>query len=321
MEMIPDTVDLSSYMDTPEFSAKVRPASDFLARVKAKMLPEETRPRSPGMLVGTIRTDLEFRPGEVTAWVGYNGHRKSMFTSQLALDLCVQNARALIVSLEMDPADTMHRMTRQATGQKRPAERVTDTFHRWTDGKLWIFDHIGNLSVDHTLALCRYFADKHAQHGGQVFLDSMMMICESEERLDEQKRFSTGIVRLAQETGLHIHVITHCRKPGGVTGEDKLPTRYEIRGSSAISDQAHNVMVVWMNKSKYARLDKDPGDMEAHAEPCAVVKCDKQRGGKWEGKLALWHDERSLRFCSDRTSEVLPYRFLTEQDLEPVELA
>ena len=309
MNLVPDTINLSDYMGGPDFSAKVRPASDFLDLVKKRLRPEGTRERHPTMLLSKVSHAIEFRPGEVTAWVGYNGHRKSMFTSQVALDLAVQKQRVLIVSLEMDPTDTMARMSRQSSGHAHPNDFELQTFHNWTNNRLWLFDHVGNLSVDHALALCRYFRDVHK--GTHVFLDSMMMICTSEERLDEQKRFSTGLVRLAQESGLHIHIITHCRKPAS-GDEAKLPSRYEIRGSSAISDQAHNVVVVWMNKSKAAKLEENPQNMDAHAEPCAVVKCDKQRNGKWEGKIKLWHDENSLRFCDDRLSPVLPYHLFGE---------
>ncbi len=63
-------------------------------------------------------------------------------------------------------------------------------------------------------------------------------------------------------------------------------------------------------KSKYAKLEEKPQDMDAHAEPCAVIKCDKQRNGAWEGKIKLWHHGASLRFCEDRTSPVVPYAFL-----------
>ncbi|MNK90296.1 hypothetical protein D3C87_1103420 [compost metagenome] len=312
MKLIPDTIDLSAYMDTPDFRAKVRSAADYreAVREKLRLKPDGQQEYGAQILLDKARNTIYFKPKHVTAWVGYNGHRKSMFTSQVAIDMAVQGEKVLIVSLEMDPDETMGRMTRQATGQAMPLDALTDRFYDWSDDRLWLFDHIGTISVDHAFALCRYF---HEQHGGtHVFLDSMMMICTSEERLDEQKYFSTGLIRLAQETGLHVHVITHCRKPATAQGDTKVPTRYEIRGSGAISDQAHNVIAVWMNKKKYERLEENPNDMDAQAEPCAIVKVDKQRGSKWEGKLALWHHEPSLRFCGDRISRVEPYAFLTE---------
>jgi len=314
MNFIHDDVDLSSYMEGPDFRAKVRGASEFRDAVKSRMRPKFDAVRAPSMLLEKGR-GIEFRPREVTAWMGYNGHRKSMFTSQMVLDMAVQRQKTLIVSLEMDPAETLLRMVRQASGEKSPSDQTIDAFHDWTDGRIWLFDHVGNLAVDHAFALCRYFAE---MGGTQVVLDSMMMICQSEEKLDEQKLFSTGVVRLAQETGLHIHVITHCRKPQS-GGEDKVPTRYDIRGSSAISDQAHNVMVVWMNKAKYAKLEAYPHDPAPHEEPCAVIKCDKQRNGKWEGKIKLWMDESSLRFCGDRMSRVMPYEFLSREIQEEAE--
>lgn len=310
MELIPDDIDLSSYMDEPDFRAKVRSAADFREGVKRRLRPPEQAEQYPGLLIPSAKDTINFRPGDVTAWVGYNGHRKSMFTSQVALELAAQGERVLIVSLEMEPEDTMERMTRQATGVAYPSDAMIDRLHDWTAGRLWIFDHVGTLSVEHAFALCRYFADQH--QGTHIFLDSMMMICTSEERLDEQKRFSTGVIRLAQELRVHIHVITHCRKPD--RGDDsKVPTRYDIRGSGSISDQAANVVAVWMNKSKYDRLEQNPNDFTALEEPCAVVKCDKQRKSKWEGRIKLWNDPASLRFCSDRTSRLSPYTFLSGQ--------
>ncbi|WP_208507929.1 AAA family ATPase [Variovorax paradoxus] len=313
MNLIPDNIDLSEYMDTPDFRAKVRSAMDFRDAVREKLRhkPDGQSEYGSQILIGKARNTIFFKPKHVTAWVGYNGHRKSMFTSQVALDMAVQGERVLIVSLEMDPDETMGRMTRQATGSATPSDILLNRFYDWSDGRLWLFDHIGTISVDHAFALCRYFSQELG--GTHVVLDSMMMICTSEERLDEQKYFSTGLIRLAQETGLHVHVITHCRKPNGVRGEKDVPSRYEIRGSSAISDQAHNVVAVWMNKAKYERLEENPNDLEAQGEPCAIVKVDKQRGSKWEGKLSLWHHEPSLRFCGDRTSPVEPYPFLTNE--------
>lgn len=69
MEMI-GAVDLSGYVQTPDLTAKVQPASEFLSLVKREFEPErEDRPRSPSMLLGSMR-GLQFRPGEVTVWGG-----------------------------------------------------------------------------------------------------------------------------------------------------------------------------------------------------------------------------------------------------------
>lgn len=306
MELIPDTINLSSYMNVPDFRAQVRSASEFSDLVKDDLNPHTQAEEAPSLLIRKVRNLMHFRTGEVTVWTGYNGHRKSMFTSQAAIDLAEQGEKVLIVSLEMLPWRTMSRMTRQACASRNPNPGLIDRFHKWTDGRMWLFDHLGQISPSKTLALCRYFAD--VLKGTHVFLDSWMMICEGEESMDEQKKLSTSLCRLAQETGLHLHVVTHCRKPGN--GSDETPpSRYDIKGSGAISDQASNVVIVWMNKPKFAKLDANPNDAEALAQPCAILKCDKQRNGSWEGAAKLWFDNASLRFCDDRTSQVEPYNF------------
>ncbi|WP_342620839.1 DnaB-like helicase C-terminal domain-containing protein [Rhodoferax sp. GW822-FHT02A01] len=314
MELIPDDIDFEAYLEETEFKAKVQSAAHFAEDVKAELDPRAPESKHPGLLMRKAKGLIHFRPSEVSVWHGFNGHRKSMFTSQVALDLAAQGERVLIASLEMLPHKTMARMTRQGTGLHDPVPELIDRFHEWTDGKLWLFNHVGRISPEKALGLCRYFKDE--LQGTHIFLDSWMMICNSEERLDEQKQFSTDICRMAQETGLHVHVVAHDRKPSTADGENKVPTRYDIRGSGSISDQASNIFAVWMNKSKFARLDANPNDSEAREQPCAILKCDKQRSGAWEGSLKLWHDPSSLRFCEDRTSPVLPYKFITNSTEE-----
>lgn len=299
-----DDIDWAAYERDTECRAKVKPASIFEDELKSRFLPPERQPRHPEMFSTKLRHSLYFRPGEVTVWAGYSKHRKSMFTGQVALDLCVQSARTLMVSLEMYPVDTLARMARQAFAVDRPASPSLEALSRWTDGRLWLFDHIGRITPTKAIAVCRYFADE--LQGKQVFLDSMMMIVGSEEKLDEQKQFATDLLRLAQETGLHIHLIAHCRKPS-TDGESKPPTKYEIRGAAAITDQAHNIVTVWANKAKKAKLDKDPSDMTALAEPDALVSVEGQRNSSFEGKVKLWFHEPSMRFMDDRHSHVEPY--------------
>ena len=299
VKLIPDTIDLSAYGEQDP-RVKVREASSYLVDVRSQFT-RKTESHS-SMFSTKLRKVLQFRPGEVTVWAGYNGHRKSMFTGQVGLDLGVQRERVLLASFEMYPAKTIARMVQQAWGTAEPTERQVDTFANWSDGRLWMFDHMGRIAPEQCCAVLRYFADE--LDGSQAFVDSMMMVCASEESLDEQKQFMTDLVRLAQETGLHVHLVAHCRKP---QDETKPPTKYDLRGSAAISDQAHNVVMVWANKAKKAKLEQTPHDEEALAQPDALVIVDKQRNGHFEGRVKLWVDEASMRFCDDRTSPIEPY--------------
>lgn len=300
-QLLPDELDFSAYMRDTEPRVKVRKASDFVDALASKFLPREPGARQPEMFSTKLRGRLEFRPGEVTAWAGYNGHRKSMLTGQVALDLCVQRERVLMASFEMSPADTLARMCRQAFAVERPAMVSVEAFSQWTDGRLWLFDHMGRAKPDAMMAVLSYFAEE--LKGTQVFIDSLMMVCASEESMDEQKQFVTDLVRVAQETGLHIHLIAHCRKPA--TGdESKPPTKYDLRGSAAISDQCHNVVTVWANKAK--QQARASGDYSKNGEPDALVTVEKQRNGAWEGRVKLWFSDEALRF-TDEANRPEPY--------------
>jgi twinkle protein len=85
---------------------------------------------------------------------------------------------------------------------------------------------------------------------------------------------------LAIKCDIHIHLVHHVKK--GKEGE--VSGRYDAKGSGALSDNVHNSLVVWSNKDK----NKDMPDV--------VLKCDKQREGEWEGKVALTFCPESLRF-------------------------
>lgn len=304
--ILEDSIDFAAYEQETEFAAKVRKASAFREDLDAEFTPRQPGQVRPVMSSTKLRNAIEFRPAEVTVWAGYNGHRKSMLTGQVALDLCELGQPVLLVSLEMLPRKTLARMCRQATASAMPQANRREEFMRWTDGKLWLFDHVGRLTPSRALALCRYFADE--LKGAHVFIDSMMKVCQSEESLDEQKALIGDICDLAEETGLHVHLVAHCRKPSA-GDEARPPSKYDIKGSGAITDQAHNVLLVWQNKAKRAEAEKSI----EHRRPDvmsgwdALVILDKQRNGDCEGKFGLYFDEPSLRFCDSDMARVDPY--------------
>jgi twinkle protein len=296
-----DSIDFAEYERDTEAQAKVKAASVYAEEVVQHFALDDDKPVMP-TVISKLKGKIEFRPGEVTAWAGYNGHRKSMYLGQVALDLTRQRQKILIASMEMQPHRTLARMSRQASAVRWPSPKWVRGFSDWTDDKLWLFDHMGRITPSQMIAVCRYFKDKL---GGQhVVIDSLMMVCASEEHLDEQKQFVTDICRVAQETDLHVHVVAHCRKPQN--GDEPPPSKYDIRGTAAISDQVGNVVTVWANKQKVKALEKDPHDSEWLAKPDAYVTVEKQRNGEWEGRAQFWFHPDSLRFCDDRVSEVMP---------------
>jgi twinkle protein len=299
MRIVPDTIDLSAYLNEPEPGENVRPASDWLAEVKEDILNPQAiaGARTPW---GKAEALIRFRTGEVSLWPGVNGSFKSMVTTQVALGLCQQDERVCIASMEMKPRKTMKRMLLQAAANPEPSVRFIDKFHVWTDGRLWIFDHMGSIKWERMVAVVRYAVEKFGVT--HFFVDSLMKCVQGEDDYNGQKAFVSALCDVAQTTGVHIHLVHHTRKLGD---DAQKPSKFDAKGSGSITDQVDNVFSVWRNKPKEKDLEADRFKSDADREDCegqpdVLIICDKQRHGEWEGKISLWMDRRSMVFRGEQ---------------------
>lgn len=292
MQLVKDSIDFSSYMEEQEAHA-VRPASDWLHDTIAAFHSTDTGPRVPGMLWTKASDKIRFRPGEVSLWAGINGHGKSMFLSQVTLDLCYQAERVMVASFEMRPVRQMHRMSRQAAGSRIPDREFLEVFHQWTDGRLWIYDHVGSVQWRKVIAVMRYAVEQFGI--GHFVVDSLMKCVKGEDDYNAQKDFVDELCAFALAHGVHVHLVHHIRKG---ESEHKTPGKFDIKGAGGITDQVDNVFIVWKNKKA---LDENNG------EPTCIVACEKQRNGEWEGKLGFWFDLDSQQYV-ERLGE-LPARY------------
>lgn len=299
MKLVEDTIDLDAYLEPASPGENVLPASSFYEQVRDDFLnPIE----QAGAVLPWPKTEqlIRLRPAEVSLWVGVNGSGKSMLTSQVATSLCMQGERVCIASLEMRPRKTLYRMTRQAAGGPEPSLRFIKGFHTWTDDKLWMFDHVGQVEPSRVIAVIRYCATQlRVTH---FFLDSLMRCVRGEDDYNGQKDFVTDLCNVTQETDIHVHLIHHPKKP---PDESHRTTRFDAKGSGAISDQVDNCFSVWRNRAKERQLETDTFENEGEREDCArkpdaLVICDKQRNGEWEGQVTLWYDRRSMTYRGDQ---------------------
>lgn len=281
MNLIPDSIDFSAYMQEPEHH-NIRPASDWLQdTINAFHAPAEGGPTAR-MLWEKTKNFVQFRPGEVSLWAGINGHGKSMFLSQVTLDLCYQSERVMVASFEMKPVRQMHRMSRQASGTNIPTKDFLEVFHQWTDERLWLYDHVGAVEWKKVIAVMRYAV---AEYGITHFvIDSLMKCVKGEDDYNAQKDFVGELCAFAQAHNVHVHIVHHVRKG---ESEGKTPGKFDIKGAGAITDQVDNVFIVWKNKKA---LDEKNGD------PTAIVACEKQRNGEFEGKFGFWFDFASQQY-------------------------
>lgn len=292
MELIKDTIDFSSYMDAPE-RHNVRPASDWLQEtINAFYLPVDATP-VPTMLWEKTCKKVAFRRGEISLWAGVNGHGKSMFLSQVTLDQCTQNERVMVASFEMKPAKQMQRMSRQAFAGREPSMDFLRRLHKWTDGRLWIYDHVGSVEWRKLIAVMRYAV--HTFGITQFVIDSLMKCVRGEDDYNAQKDFVNELCAFAQDHGVHIHLVHHVRKG---ESEHKAPGKFDVKGAGAITDQVDNVFIVWRNKQ---------AERQEKQDPTCILLCEKQRNGEYEGKFGFWFDVESQQYLE--RPEGLPIRY------------
>src|SRR6185369_11116989 len=133
------------------------------------------------------------------------------------------------------------------------------------------------------LAVIRYSAVELKVH--HFFLDSLMMVCRGDDDYNGQKDFVTELCAVAKDTGCHVHLVHHARK---LADEENIPGKFDAKGSGSITDQVDNVFTIWRNKAKESeRQEKGATD---EGKPDAMLICDKQRHGEWEGRVKLWFD-------------------------------
>lgn len=311
MELIPDTINLEDYMNDDPGEHRVLPASDWTQAVIDHFhKPDHT----PKVRLPWKKTHGDFwmRPAEVTLWAGINGHGKSQLTGQVVHGLCEQGKRVAMASLEMKPASTMVRMSRQAFGADMPPAYYLEQLGRWTDGRLWLYDHVGSSNPRTMAAVIRYAVDKFAVE--HFVVDNLMKVVHGEDDYNAQKDFVNTLCTIARDTGCHIHLVLHIKK---LRNETDIPNKFDIKGSGAVTDLVDNVFIVWRNKAKEAAMRM--GEEYSPDDPDCLLILDKQRHGESEGRYRLFFDRGSMQYLEDRNDLPKHHKAETGVSLEEVE--
>ena len=300
----PDTFDFRAYMAESEPKAKILNAETWRESLLASI-------RGGGQVTGArlpwakTHDNLRFRGGEVTLWQGINGHGKSQLLGQACLWFAAQGERVCVASFEMKPVSTLARMLRQFAMNDHPSEQAVNQMMDWAKGRFWLYDQLGAVKPEMIYAVIRYCADQlKIKH---IVIDSLMKCVRGEDDYNGQKDFVDMLTGLARDLDVHIHLVHHVRKG---ENEDKVPGKFDGKGSGAISDQVDQVLTVWRNKKKERTVEKlrragHPVDEDTKAFPDAMLICDKNRHGEWEGTTALWYHPQSLQYTGDKRCQPL----------------
>jgi twinkle protein len=291
MKLLNDSTDFDSYFrEQVDEGAKIRPASEWcqgvIDRLYGDGAPNNWTPTGFDKMQGKF----DLRKGEVTVWAGINKHGKTTFLSHVMLNVMKAGQKVCVASLEMNPTDSMTKMARQAAGVESPAIPYIKAFHRWTDGKLWIYDHVGKLSANRALAVATYVRKELGLD--HLVIDSLMKCGIGVDDLTGQKDFIDSLCAIARDTGLGIHLVCHMRKG---ESDKTAPGKFDVKGAGEITDMVDNIVIVWRNQRK---TDKKADNA---SEPDSYVRIAGQRHHPFEGSFAFWFDPASQQYLEHQS--------------------
>ena len=294
-----DDVDFAAYAAITDNDHKIKPAKIWIDELEEELINPPVD-RSVLMPWASTGDSFAFRPGEVTIWAGGNGGGKSLMTGQVALGLVKQNQKVCIASFEMKPKVSLKRMVRQFAGKslestnysQSPDAQKRDAFARFkqfAEGKLYFYDQQGTVNSEMIEAMCWHCATKLGIT--HIFIDSLMKCVSGEDNYNGQKDFIDKITAIARDNDIHISLVHHIRKLGS---EEVMPSKNDLRGSSAIADQVDNVLMLWRNKKKENDMQRGmPIDPNT---PDAYLMCVKQRNGEAEPWFEFFYHGDSQQF-------------------------
>lgn len=300
MHLIPDSMDFSKYLQEPQEAARIKPASSWRDAVVDSFYGEGKK----GAYFPWSKThgNLHIRPGELSIWSGYNYSGKSLLLNQVMLGLMAQGEKVCIASFEMKPEKTLDRMSVQASTTRRPAIDFIDKFMKWTDGKLWIYDQTGVTNPKQVLAVARYCSQELGIT--HIVIDSLMKCGIKTDDYTAQSRFVAELCAHAMDTGMHVHLVAHLKKSESASNQ---MDRYGVKGAGEIIDQADNIYILWRNTKKEEEADQVNQDKKVMSLPDAILTCDKNRHGNWDGKIKLWYDPDSMQFTGYENARAIDF--------------
>lgn len=302
MKLLTDDIDFERYFEGLQVDrAKIRRASEWADAVIDRFHGASTEDTWKPTGFAKMRGKFDFRPGELSVWAGINKHGKTTLLSNVMLNVMQAGQRVCIASMEMKPVETMAKMTRQAGGTGSPSLAFIRQFHRWTDDKLWVYDHLGRVASARMLALATWVRREMAMD--HLVIDSLMKCGIGVDDLTGQKDFVDGLSTIARDTGLHVHLVCHMRKG---ENEKAAPDKFSVKGAGEIADMPDNVLIVWKNLRKtdeIAKAEREADETTRAAalkklreDPDAFLRVAGQRHHPWEGSFAFWFDTSSQQF-------------------------
>ena len=243
--------------------------------------------------------DVRFREHDLWLVAGFSGSGKSMMLNQLCLNAITQDRKILIASMEMTPRYTLGRMLMQTCGVRKPEKDWRKRALDWLAPNLWLFvDDLTPKPAD----LLRTFEYGYRRYGINVFVIDSLTNMVRQDDYEGQQKFVEALVQFKLKFNVTIFLVAHARKQ---ENESRAPGKFDIKGSSAISDLCDGAFSVWKNKPKAEHLEacrifNEPVNEDIAKSWDIHLEVLKNRHGMWEGKIGFDFEEGSCQYLERR---------------------
>lgn len=233
-----------------------------------------------------------WRGGEVTVWTGYNGAGKSTILNQVFIDAAKKGAKICIYSGEMPPKRYLRWALIQCAGSDNLSQEESWEHLSWMEDKVFIVNVPENIKPEKLLNDFEYAARRYdVTH---FIIDSLMTVSfQNEDEYGEQKDFMNELCKFVQTHDVHVHLVAHPRKGSKDTD---VPGKVDVKGSSHITDLAHNVIVLSRrdeeSKQEARKKRKIPTDAKLY------VKKNREFGNL--GSIKLMFSEETKSYTEKR---------------------
>ena len=282
--------EISGYMDKRDNQEhlKIKSPSDYLQDVNDYF--NEDLTSGLALPFQKTHTDFRVRSGEVSLVTGYSGHGKSAWLNYVMLHL-LQQQKSMIASFEMLPKQTLGRMCQQ-TGEAMPSDEYIQDFINGLERRLYMYDPQGETTSKKVLEVIYYCAEKLGVK--LMVIDSLMKCGIPSEDYAKQKDFINQLCVSARDLGIHIFLVAHSRK---TSTEDEGSSKFDVSGSSDITNLVDNILSVHRNKKRERELAEGGLDEKImNSPPCSVYLLKQRHGQGIETRWSFGYKPDTLEY-------------------------
>ena len=291
----------SAYLDSKDKApAQLRSIHDFRADVAEFFNREESdKDRLRTGFHKIDEEDLRISSHNLVLVIGFSGSGKSMWTTQLAANAITQGSKVLIASMEMQPRETLGRLCKQLTACDQPDTAWQDECFDYLHDSLWLFVDELRPTPKQVVEVFEY---AYRRYGIDVFLLDSLTNLVGQEDYEGQQKVIEALVQFKLNFPVTIFLVAHTRKQ---SDESSAPGKFDIKGTSAISDLADVAISVWKNKPKASHIQQcgmlgEQPDENIVNQWDVYIEVLKNRHGMFEGKFGFDFHEKSCQYVETR---------------------